>query len=260
MSKPLTPDQISEALLKEGVKAGYVNGWTTHNRNHKGTWGPVNGVMIHHTAGTNSLHLCVKGTAGLPGPLCHAHLSKAGLLTVISSGRANHAGAGCPDVLRAVIRETTLPRPGVDVTDGNSRFYGLEIENRGNGDDPYPGAQYDQAVRWAAALCRAHGWSERSVIGHKEWTRRKIDPSFSMTLFRRAVHERLMHLASWSPDAPSKSKPTPAPTPDPVPPAPKPVPPAPSPRPPAPETVESILRDVTARLERIETLLKGMQR
>ena len=26
-----------------------VGDWRTHNRNHKGPWGPVHGVMIHHT-------------------------------------------------------------------------------------------------------------------------------------------------------------------------------------------------------------------
>lgn len=245
MGKPLTPDEISTALLAEGVKAGYVGGWVTHNRNHKGAWGPVHGVMIHHTAGFNSLHLCVKGTADLPGPLCHAHLSKAGLLTVISSGRANHAGPGSEAVLKAVIDEVALPsKMTKDSIDGNARFYGLEIENRGNGDDPYPGAQYDQAVRWAAALCRAHGWNERSVIGHKEWTKRKIDPSFSMALFRKSVRERLAHPASWSPDTPSKPKP----------------PQAPAPKPPAPEPVEDLLKDVQAFLKRIESLLKGMKR
>ena len=55
------------------------------------------------------------------------------------------------------------------------------------------------AVRWAAALCRAHGWSELSVIGHKEWQPGKIDPTFSMGTFRARVAERLKHVAPWTP-------------------------------------------------------------
>ncbi|MBR7679255.1 N-acetylmuramoyl-L-alanine amidase, partial [Streptomyces daliensis] len=70
-------------------------------------------------------------------------------------------------------------------------FYGFEIENRGDGRDPYPTAQLDAVERLSAALCRAHGWSAASVIGHKEWTRRKIDPSFSMPGMRDRIGARI---------------------------------------------------------------------
>ena len=56
----------------------------------------------------------------------------------------------------------------------------MEIENLGNGNDPYPTAQYHAAVKWAAAICRAHGWtcqlSDRAQGGYAA----KIDPSFDM--------------------------------------------------------------------------------
>ncbi|MDQ1037732.1 hypothetical protein QFZ75_004148 [Streptomyces sp. V3I8] len=75
--------------------------------------------------------------------------------------------------------------------DGNARFYGFEIENLGNGRDPYPAAQLEAVERLSAAICRAHGWSAASVIAHKEWTRRKIDPSFPMAVLRARVGARL---------------------------------------------------------------------
>lgn len=193
MAVPLTPGQILAALRGEGLALVPRLGWTTHNRNGHGAWGPVNGVMIHHTAGTSSANLVWDGTPDLPGPLAHAHLAKNGKLTLMSSGRANHAGRGSQAVFDAVVQSRPVPagNPGPDAVDGNAHFYGLEIENLGNGRDPYPPVQYEAAVKWAAAVCRVYGWDEYSVIGHREWTTRKIDPSFSMAQFRRDVREQL---------------------------------------------------------------------
>ncbi|WP_309049288.1 N-acetylmuramoyl-L-alanine amidase [Streptomyces sp.] len=201
MATPLSADRFLAALRAEGVKVAERSGWRTHNRNSKGAWGPVNGIVIHHTAGTNSLNLCWSGTADLPGPLCHTHLAKTGVATMLSAGRANHAGTFAANAFNSMLNESsTHPRPdAAEPVDANARTYGIEIENLGNGSDPYPAAQYDQAVRWAAALCRAHGWTAHSVIGHKEGTRRKIDPSFDMDAFRDAVAARLAHDAGWSP-------------------------------------------------------------
>lgn len=201
MAIPLTADRLLAALKAEGVDVAERPGWRTHNRNSRGPWGPVNGVVIHHTAGSNSLALCWSGLADLPGPLCHTHLAKTGLATMVGHGRANHAGGFAENAYSAVVKEAAVhPRPdAVEPVDGNRHFYGIEIENRGDGKDPYPAAQYDAAVRWAAAICRTHGWSAHSVIGHKEGTRRKIDPSFDMSVFRDAVAARLAHDAGWNP-------------------------------------------------------------
>ncbi|MCT2591157.1 N-acetylmuramoyl-L-alanine amidase [Streptomyces sp. N2-109] len=202
MATPLSADRLLAALRAEGVKVREHPGWRSHDRNHKGAWGGVNGLVIHHTAGVDSLGLCWGGTAALPGPLCHTHLSKAGTATMLSAGRANHAGSFARNAHDAVVRESSKhPRPdSSEPIDGNRHYYGIEIENRGDGEDPYPKGQYEQAVRWAAAICRAHGWTADSVIGHKEGTRRKIDPSFSMTEFRSDVNERLQHSPSWGGD------------------------------------------------------------
>jgi hypothetical protein len=201
MATPLSADRLLAALKAEGVKVAEHSGWRTRNRNHKGAWGPVNGITIHHTAGSNSLALCVNGTAALPGPLCHTHLAKNALATLVGYGRANHGGTFAQNAHDAVVGESAVhPRPdAAEPVDANARYYGIEIENLGDGRDVYPGVQYDAAVRWAAALCRAHGWSAQSVIGHKEGTRRKIDPSFDMNVFRDAVAARLAHAADWNP-------------------------------------------------------------
>jgi len=200
MATPLSADRMVAVLKAEGVKVVEYRDWRTHNRNHKGLWGPVHGVMVHHTvtSGTDSsVRLCYDGHAALPGPLCHAVGAKDGRVFLVGHGRVNHAGSGDSDVLRAVISETALPTDDENNTDGNRHFYGIELVNLGDGKDPWPDEQVEAAVRWAAAICRAHGWGAPSVIGHKEWQLGKIDPTFSMTDFRARVADRLAHKASW---------------------------------------------------------------
>ncbi|CAL9669387.1 hypothetical protein SUDANB145_07332 (plasmid) [Streptomyces sp. enrichment culture] len=208
MAAPLTADRFVTALKAEGVRVVERSGWRSHNRNSKGAWSNLNGIVIHHTAGTNSLNLCWSGTSDLPGPLCHTHLAKDGTATMVGYGRANHAGTFATNAFNAMLNESsTHPRPDAsEPVDANARTYGIEIENLGNGRDPYPEVQYQAAVRWAAALCRAHGWSANSVIGHKEGTRRKIDPSFDMDAFRDAVAARLAHDAGWNPGTSTPSQ------------------------------------------------------
>ncbi|MBT2445917.1 N-acetylmuramoyl-L-alanine amidase [Streptomyces sp. ISL-43] len=195
MATPLTADTLLEALRAEGVDVVEHDGWRTHNRNHKGAWGPVNGVVIHHTVSTgtdSSVALCRDGYAELPGPLCHAVIDKAGRVHLIGHGRTNHAGLGDSDVLDAVVAESALPEPRRNDTDGNAHFYGFECVNLGDGRDPWPAAQLDAIERASAALCRAHGWQAPSVIGHKEWTGTKVDPrGFTMQDMRARIAARL---------------------------------------------------------------------
>jgi peptidoglycan hydrolase-like protein with peptidoglycan-binding domain len=207
MASPLTADALVRALRNEGVKVVEHSGWRTNNRNSKGAWGPVHGVMIHHTVTTGTdatVRLCFQGRSDLPGPLCHGVIAKDGTVHLVGNGRANHAGLGDDDVLRAVIAESAgLPAPNENNTDGNARFYGFECVNLGDGKDPWPAAQLEAIEAASAALCRAHRWSARSVIGHKEWTNTKIDPrGFSMAAMRERVASRLGSAAPTPPPQP----------------------------------------------------------
>ncbi|WP_407553055.1 N-acetylmuramoyl-L-alanine amidase [Streptomyces sp. Pv4-95] len=182
MATPLTFTRFVSALRAEGLTVEIVGDAAHHNRAGHGAWGPMNGVMMHHTVtkgAASTVDICRRGYATLPGPLCHGVITKDGTVHVVGYGRANHAGLGDDDVLRAVIAESYGDRPPAANeanTDGNGRFYGFECENLGDGKDPWPAVQYDAMVKAAAALCRAHGWSARSVIGHKEWQPGKVDP------------------------------------------------------------------------------------
>lgn len=210
MATPLSASAIVAALRAEGLTVVEVRDWRNHNRNSKGDWGPVNGVILHHTVSTGTDHsvdLCYDGYAELPGPLCHGVIDKQGVVHLVGNGRANHAGGGDPDVLDAVINESYGVRPPVPnehqgstgAVDGNAHFYGFECINLGDGKDPWPDVQVEAMVRASAALCRAHGWGGKSVIGHKEWSDWKSDPTLPMPSLRDRVAQRLAHLPSWSP-------------------------------------------------------------
>ncbi|MYW99963.1 MULTISPECIES: peptidoglycan-binding protein [unclassified Streptomyces] len=218
MATPLSADRLLKALRDEGLHVVEHRSWRTNNRNHKGPWGPTHGVMIHHTvtSGTaSSVELCYNGHSKLPGPLCHGVIAKDGTVHLVGNGRANHAGLGDDDVLRAVIAERELPPDNEANTDGNRHFYGFEAINLGDGKDPWPVEQLLAIERAAAAVCRAHGWSERSVFGHLEWQPGKIDPrGFTMDSMRARVGKRL----GSAPTGPAtKPKPRPMPTYEPFP-------------------------------------------
>jgi hypothetical protein len=179
----------------EGLTVVEVGDWRHHNRNHVGAWGPVHGVMIHHTVTSGSartVQICRDGYSGLPGPLCHGVITKDGRVHLVGYGRTNHAGSGDGDVLRAVIAERALPADNEATTDGNRHFYGFECENLGDGKDPWPQAQLDAIEKVSAAICRYHGWGAGSVIGHLEWQPGKVDPrGFSMQTMRGRIAARL---------------------------------------------------------------------
>lgn len=200
MAKPMTARQFLDALKAEGLKVSERTGWRTHNRNSKGSWGPLHGVMMHHTASASEgiVDYCFSGEPDLPGPLCHAVIEKDGTVHLTGWGRANHAGGGDPEVLAAVIEERTPLPPtqnhngGMGAVDGNAHFIGFECVNEGNGVDPWPAVQRDAMQRAAAAVCRVYGWSAASVIRHMDWSDRKEDPrGIDWDAFQEAVQRRL---------------------------------------------------------------------
>ncbi len=199
MSDPMTPATLLRVLKAEGctLKVPYAD-WGTYGRDEATgkTFGPVHGVMIHHTAGHDVQDYLRNGTADLPGPLCHAYITQTGDVVMMSAHRANHAGGGDPDVLNAVIAESYMTRPPAPqyhegspgAADGNDTFYGFECENLGDGSDVWEKPQYEAMVRASAAICRYYQWTERSIIGHLEWSNWKIDPKgFPMPNFRADV-------------------------------------------------------------------------
>lgn len=208
MAEPMSDTGFLAALKAEGARLVTVDGWRTHNRNHKGPWGPVHGVMLHHTVTKGSARtvaLCRDGYSGLPGPLCHGVITEDGRVHLVGYGRANHAGLGDPDVLQAVIAERALPHDDEATTDGNRYFYGFECENLGDGVDPWPPEQVLAMEQVAAAICRHHGWGAESVIRHLDWQPGKIDPmgpGLDWRILRARIAARLERKAPAATPAP----------------------------------------------------------
>lgn len=227
MAPPLSPDRFIAILRAEGVKISEYPGWRDHERDDETgkPFGPVHMVLNHHTASSDSRDVVARtGYAGLPGPLAHIHLAKTGVATLCSAGRSNHAGLMARNAYASFLNEESVhPKPdkSTGTVDGNDVAYGIETENRGNGTDVYPRAQYDAWVRINAAICREYDWSADSCGGHKETSiEGKPDPlgpvegygsrgqfAFSMAQFRKDVAERLTHPASWSPGTTPAPKP-----------------------------------------------------
>jgi len=173
---------LPEVLEGAGLKVAEVTGWRERGR---ADMPGVRGVMCHHTATAHpgnmpTLDLLVSGrpetngAAALAGPLAQLGLGRDGTFYVIAAGRANHAGVGRWEGL---------------VT-GNANFIGIEAENSGLANDPWPDVQMDAYCRGVAALLAKIGAQSNMCCGHKEYALpagRKPDPTVDMAKFRNDV-------------------------------------------------------------------------
>jgi hypothetical protein len=221
MATPMTSSQIVAQLKKWGVKYKEVKSWETHNRNAKGAWGGMNGFIWHHTgadvsqanAATYAGSTLYNGLSTLPGPLCHFGLAPDGTVYLVGWGRANHAGGGDPVVLNHVINEdysgNLKPTKGnKDGTDGNAHFYGVEIMYSGS--HKMTDAQYKAGLKLSAAILDFHGWTEKSVIGHGEWSNDKWDPGYASgkIMDMSAVRADVLKTLKAGPNPTTPAKPT----------------------------------------------------
>lgn len=143
-------------------------------------------VMLHHTAaGTNwpvNLHVLKHGHSRLSGPLCNVYIRREGIVHVVCDGRANDSGAGSSTVLaevkagQAVHRDARARGLTTSSVSGNRWFYDVEIDNKGTGES-YPWPQVDATVAVAGVLLGHLGRDVGSLIYHRHWTARKIDPA-----------------------------------------------------------------------------------
>jgi len=167
---------LPEVLERAGLKVAEQPGWRTRGRGDMGT---IHGVMCHYTAGSKSgimpsLGIITNGREDLSGPLAQLGLGRDGTYFVVAAGRANHAGPG----------------NWQGITTGNSSFIGIEAENAGRADDPWPEVQLDAYRRGVAALLVKINANASMCCGHREYALpigRKPDPNFSMSQFRQNV-------------------------------------------------------------------------
>jgi len=175
------PKRLRYKLRRYKVKTKYVPGWDSSRIDPYDGRSDFEGVMLHHTAGTNSLRYICYTNPYKPVRAAHFLVERDGTVRVCSGVGAYHAGKGGP---------WRFPKRGKDVTiyrnRGNSRLYGIEIESLGTSrriDGSPEGMTVEQVVETAilsAALLNAmrrgwRSWPVSRVIRHRDWTSRKID-------------------------------------------------------------------------------------
>ena len=175
------PKRLRYKLRRYKVKAKYVPDWDSPRIDPYGGRSDFDGIMLHHTAGSNSLRYICYTNPYKPVRAAHFLVDRDGTVHVCSGVGAYHAGKGGP---------WRFPKRGKDVTifrnRGNSRFYGIEIESLGTSrriDGSLEGMTVEQVVETAilsAALLNAmrrgwRSWPVSRVIRHRDWTSRKID-------------------------------------------------------------------------------------
>lgn len=166
---------LADVIRADAFKVVELAGWETRGR--PGAFDPK-GIIAHHTAGPKtgnapSLGTVLHGRADLPGPLAQLFLARDGTFTIVAAGRCNHAGIG--------------EWQGIS---GNTHFIGIEAENSGQSDDPWPDVQMEAYAKGCAAILKHLGAPVIMCAGHKEYALpkgRKCDPSFSMDDFRKKV-------------------------------------------------------------------------
>ena len=167
---------LAEVLLDAGLKVAEVPEWRSRGLKDVGD---TRGIICHHTAGAKtqnmpSLNLIKTGRPDLRGPLAQLGLGRDGTFYVIAAGFCQHAGKG----------------EWHGQTGGNTNFIGIEAENTGLHDDPWPEVQMEAYARGVAAILRHLDLPAGMCCGHKEWAipkGRKSDPDFDMEAFRSRV-------------------------------------------------------------------------
>ena len=167
---------LADVLRAAGLRVVEQEGW--QERGH-GDMGHIRGVLCHHTAGplhgeAPSMPTVIHGRPDLPGPLANLVLGRSGTFYVIAAGRAYHAGAG----------------EWQGVVNGNSELIGIEAENTGLENDPWPAPQIQAYHEGCSAILKHIGAPLIMCAGHKEYALpkgRKTDPSFPMDTFRAAI-------------------------------------------------------------------------
>jgi N-acetylmuramoyl-L-alanine amidase len=192
----MNADRLLECLRHYGVRYREHPGWRT--RRH-GTL-DAHTIMVHDSV-TGSMSderaatFCLNGRSDLKGPLYECLVGKDGTAHLIANGLAWHAGTG-NSARMGQARSGKMPlgaelgRPAAGTYSGNKVSHSVAMITSGAG--PYTDAQTEATARVIAAYGRAEGWTAKyigpSVIGHGEFSHRKIDPCYDMGRLRARVH------------------------------------------------------------------------
>lgn len=186
----VTPKRLVAHLEAWGVPFHLEPGYTDPKIDPYHGHNDMVGVVLHHTAGRDSLAFCMRGTFP-PVRNCHFLVGRDGTVHVLSATGAYHAGLGGP---WRITRFLTVPKDA-----GNSRLYGIEIESLGLSPriDGSPQGMTREQVQSTAALCCALldvmrpgplAFNVGRVIRHKDWApTRKIDTRQDLDWWRAVI-------------------------------------------------------------------------
>jgi hypothetical protein len=183
-------DWLADVHRDAGLTVIEHTGWKTRTMRPFGDYKPV-GLLNHHTAGSSVL-------TNYPNPpyyrnealeeKCNLTIRGDGVVVILNAGWAFDSGYGDRKVLAAVGSDTPLSAPSDTYNSsgqpagsnpgvgGNAWFIDNEVQHLGNGTF-IADAQRDALIRSNAAICAHMGWDPATrVIGHREWTTRKVDP------------------------------------------------------------------------------------
>ena len=182
--------RLRRRLDKYGVRYTLVKGWDSPAIDPYGGKNDMQGILLHHTAGRDSLNYICHTNPYAPVRAAHFLIARNGMVYVCSGSGAYHAGRGGP---WRISKSVTIPKDS-----GNSRLYGIEIESMGTSPriDGTPAGMTVEQVISTALLCVALLDAMRPgpvlygvdrVIRHRDWTSRKIDVQQALPWWRDVI-------------------------------------------------------------------------
>lgn len=186
----VSPKRLENHLRRWGVNYRLVEGWNSPKIDPYNGNSSFVGVLLHHTAGTNSERYICFTNPYKPVRAAHFLVNRDGSVSVCSGVGAYHAGRGGPWRFTKTI---TVPKD-----QGNSRLYGIEIESLGTSamiSGTTKGMTLEQVISTAilsASLLDAMArgpliYRVGRVIRHRDWTTRKIDTRQDLFWWRHVV-------------------------------------------------------------------------
>jgi N-acetyl-anhydromuramyl-L-alanine amidase AmpD len=186
----VSPKRLENHLRKWRVPYKLIQGWDSPDIDPYKGQSVFSGVLLHHTAGTNSERYICFTNQYRPVRAAHFLVNRDGSVSVCSGSGAYHAGEGGP---WRFTKTVVVPE-----NQGNSRLYGIEIESLGTSaaiSGTTKGMTLEQVVSTAllsASLLDAmvRGpmmFKVGRVIRHQDWTTRKIDPRQDLKWWREVI-------------------------------------------------------------------------
>lgn len=157
-------------------------------------WAPSGG-MIHHTGppvpfAVEALYPAPHGTLGGGRIKANFNVKPDGTVHVIAAGACTYASG--PGNTTTVLKETRLniapsgtasTRRLGDTGGGNRHFVNCEADHLGDG-SIMTAVQERAVIKAYNAIFRNFGWPAARLVGHCEWTTRKVDPRWNGTTNR----------------------------------------------------------------------------